>query len=116
SGDGVLPGATVVGGDATNPDLTTRVAAGADAVYFCLNALRAEEFPPLQRAVLAGARAAGARLVVLDNLYADGPPRGQDLVETLAARPTSAKATTRAAMTEELLAAHHAGDVEVAIG
>ena len=65
-----------------------------------------EEFPPLQRGVLAGAASAGARLVVLDNLYAYGPPRGQRLVETMAANPTSAKSATRAAMTEELLAAH----------
>ena len=64
----------MVAGDATDPAFTTRVAAGADVVYFCLNAVNyarwAEEFPPLQRAVLAGAAAAGARLVVLDNLYA----------------------------------------------
>ncbi len=115
-----LPGAEVVGGDATDPAFTTRIAAGADAVYFCLNAMNyarwAEEFPPRQRAVLAGAEAAGARLVVLDNLYAYGPSGGHDLVETMRARPTSTKASTRAAMTEELLAAHHAGRVEVAIG
>lgn len=114
-----LAGAQVVGGDATDPAFTTRVAAGADAVYFCLNAMNyarwAEEFPPLQRAVLAGAEAAGARLVVLDNLYAYGPTT-RDLVETLQARPTSVKASTRAAMTDELLEAHHAGRVEVAIG
>ena len=95
-------------------------AAGADVVYFCLNATHyarwAEEFPPLQRGVLAGAEAAGARLVVLDNLYAYGPTGGRDLVETLPANPTSAKAATRAAMTAELLAAHQAGRVEVAIG
>ena len=59
---------------------------------------------------------AGARLVVLDNLYAYGPPDGQRLVETMAANPTSAKSATRAAMTEELLAAHAAGQVEVVIG
>ena len=52
SGDGVLPGATVVGGDATDPDFTTRVAAGADVVYFCLNALRLR---PLGRGVPAPA-------------------------------------------------------------
>ena len=75
-----------------------------------------EEFPPLQRAVVAAAQAAGARLVVLDNLYAYGPPGGGDLVESLQARPTSAKAATRAAMTTELLDAHQAGDLEVAIG
>jgi nucleoside-diphosphate-sugar epimerase len=120
SGRADLPGVHVLGGDATDPAFTTRVAAGADAVYFCLNAINyarwAEEFPPLQRGVLAGAQAAGARLVVLDNLYAYGPTNGHDLVETLDARPTSIKAVTRAAMTEELLDAHNAGRVEVAIG
>lgn len=115
-----LPGVEVLGGDATDPGFTRQAAAGADVVYFCLNATSyarwAEEFPPLQRAVLAAAGEAGARLVVLENLYAYGPTRGRDLVETLQARPTSAKATTRAAMTEELLAAHRDGRVEVAIG
>ncbi len=120
SGRAAIPGAEVVGGDATDPSFTTAVTAGADVVYFCLNALNygrwEHEFPPLQRAVLTGAAAAGARLVVLDNLYAYGPTQGQDLVETLQARPTSVKAATRAAMTDELLAAHAAGQVEVAIG
>ena len=113
-------GARSVAGDATDPGFTTRVAAGADVVYFCLNAASygrwAEEFPPLQHGVLAGAEAGGARLVVLDNLYAYGPTHGESLAETMAARPTSTKATTRAAMTEELLAAHDVGRVEVAIG
>ncbi len=119
-GAGSLPGARVVGGDATDPRFCSEVSAGADAVYFCLNAMSyerwSEEFPPLQRGVLEGAASAGARLVVLDNLYAYGPPRGQRLVETMAARPTSDKAATRAAMTEELLGAHGAGRVEVVIG
>ena len=119
-GKGDFPGATVVGGDATDPAFTTAVCEGADVVYFCLNAMNyerwTEEFPPLQRGVLAGAAGAGARLVVLDNLYAYGPPEGQRLVETMAANPTSAKSATRAAMTEELLAAHAAGQVEVVIG
>jgi nucleoside-diphosphate-sugar epimerase len=120
SGRGAIPGAQLVAGDATDPSFTTRVTAGADVVYFCLNATNYdrwdEEFPPLQRAVLAGAQAAGARLVVLDNLYAYGPTGGQDLVETIQAQPTSSKAATRAAMTAELLEAHNAGQVEVAIG
>lgn len=120
SGAGRLAGASVVGGDATDPDFTTEVCAGASAAFFCLNAPNyerwTEEFPPLQRGVLAGAAAAGARLVVLDNLYAYGPSRGAALVETMPANPTSAKSATRAAMTEELLAAHRAGQVQVAIG
>ena len=120
SGSGQIPGATLVGGDATDPAFTTRACAGAAVVYFCLNAANYarwdQEFPPLQRGVLAGAGAAGARLVVLDNLYSYGRPRGRDLVETMAAEPTSVKAATRATMTEELLAAHAAGRAEVAIG
>lgn len=120
NGQGEIPGAAVVGGDASDPGFTRRAAAGADIVYFCLNALSydrwAEEFPPLQHAVLAAAEQAGARLVVLENLYSYGPTGGRDLVETLQARPTSAKAATRAAMTDELLRAHQDGRVEVAIG
>jgi uncharacterized protein YbjT (DUF2867 family) len=103
SGLADIDGAEVIAGDATDPTFTTRVTADADAVYFCLNASNygrwAEEFPRLQRGVLAGAQAAGARLVVLDNLYGYGPTHGRDLVETLPAHPTSAKAATRAAMT-----------------
>jgi len=120
NGQGQFPGAQVVGGDATDPSFTNAVSADADVVYFCLNAANYErwneEFPPLQRGVLAGAASAGARLVVLENLYSYGPPQGRDLVETMAANATSKKSATRAAMTEELLRAHDEGEVEVAIG
>jgi nucleoside-diphosphate-sugar epimerase len=119
-GRGTFPGASVVGGDASDTAFTTQVCAGADVVYFCLNAMNydrwAEEFPPLQRGVLAGAANADARLVVLDNLYAYGPPEGRPLVETMVANPTSAKSATRAKMTQELLAAQAAGKVQVVIG
>ena len=120
SGRDEIAGAQIIAGDATDPAFTTRVSTGAGAVYFCLNATNyaqwTSEFPPLQRGVLAGAEAAGARLVVLDNLYAYGPTGGRPLVETMQERPSSAKAATRAAMTAELLQAHAAGRVEVAIG
>lgn len=120
SGRGHLPGARVVAGDATDPSFTTQVCVGAAVVYFCLNAGNysrwEEEFPPLQRAVLTGAASAGARLVVLENLYSYGPPRGRRLVETMPASPTSRKSATRADMTLELLAAHAAGHTSVAIG
>jgi nucleoside-diphosphate-sugar epimerase len=119
-GQGHLPGARIIGGDATDPTFTTATCIGADVVYFCLNAPNYgqwdEQFPPLQRAVLTAATCAGAKLVVLDNLYAYGPPNGKPLTETMAVNPTSTKAATRAAMTEELLRAHAAGQVQVAIG
>ncbi|HYO41149.1 MAG TPA: NAD-dependent epimerase/dehydratase family protein [Nocardioidaceae bacterium] len=120
AGRGDLAGARIVAGDASDADSTTRICAGAHVVYFCLNASNYarwdREFPPLQRGVLTGAARAEARLVVLDNLYSYGPPRGRALVETMAAQPTSTKSRTRAAMTAELQRAHAAGQVEVAIG
>jgi nucleoside-diphosphate-sugar epimerase len=120
NGRGDFPGAQVVAGDATDATFTTAVCQGADVVYFCLNAAHyerwSEEFPPLQRGVLAGAAAAGARLVVLDNLYGYGPANGRPLIETMRAHPTSAKAAIRTVMAEDLLAAHAAGHVEVSIG
>jgi 7,8-dihydropterin-6-yl-methyl-4-(beta-D-ribofuranosyl)aminobenzene 5'-phosphate synthase len=120
SGRQQVAGAINVAGDATNPEFTTAACAGADVVYFCLDAPDygrwPEQFPPLQRGVLAGAAAARARLVVLENLYGYGPVRGQVLHEDLPLGATTAKGRTRAAMTEALLDAHVAGTVEVAIG
>jgi nucleoside-diphosphate-sugar epimerase len=53
---------------------------------------------------------------VLENLYAYGDVHGRVLEESLPAEATSAKGRTREAMTEELLAAHGSGTVEVVIG
>jgi nucleoside-diphosphate-sugar epimerase len=120
SGRTSVAGARNVTGNAPDPLFTTEVCTGADVVHFCLDAPDygrwPEQFPPLQRGVLAGAREARARLVVLENLYAYGDVGGRPLVEDLPLVATSAKARTRAAMTRELLEAHAAGDVEVAIG
>jgi nucleoside-diphosphate-sugar epimerase len=114
-----LTGAETIGGDATDLDFARDVAADADAVYFCLNAPNyhrwASEFPPLQRAVLGAAKAADAKLVVLENLYMYGPSSGP-LHEASPVNPTSAKSRTRAAMSAELLDAHQRGDVRVVIG
>jgi nucleoside-diphosphate-sugar epimerase len=119
TGTPVLTGVETIGGDATNPTFARDVAASAGTVYFCLNAPNyhrwAAEFPPLQRAVLGAAKAAGAKLVVLENLYMYGPSSGP-LRETTPVNPTSAKSRTRAAMSAELLDAHQRGDVRVVIG
>ncbi|MGD9704532.1 MAG: NAD(P)H-binding protein [Acidimicrobiia bacterium] len=113
-------GATNVAGDATDPAFTRAVCGGADVVYFCLDAPDyhrwPEQFPPLQRGVLAGAETAGARLVVLENLYGYGRVDGRELHESLPLAATSAKGRTRAVMTGELLDAHARGSVEIAIG
>jgi nucleoside-diphosphate-sugar epimerase len=120
SGGGDLPGARIVGGDVTDPVFAKEVARDADTVYFCLNAPSyhrwPEEFPPLQDSVLAAATAAGARLVVLENLYGYGPTGGRPMTESTPSRPENAKGATRAAMTRQLFDAHARGDVEVVIG
>jgi nucleoside-diphosphate-sugar epimerase len=119
SGAPSIDGVETIGGDAADLDFTRDVVAGAGTVYFCLNAPNyhrwAEEFPPLQRAVVGAARAADAKLVVLENLYMYGPSDGP-LRETTPVNPTSAKSRTRAGMAADLLDAHQRGEVRVVIG
>ncbi|HET9005888.1 MAG TPA: NAD-dependent epimerase/dehydratase family protein [Actinomycetes bacterium] len=109
----------VLGGDASDPAFTAAAANGAQVVYQTLNPPYhqwVELFPALQASVLAAAQATGARLVSMENVYLYGPPAGQPLTET---RPYSAdtkKGKLRARMARELLAAHEAGNVQVAIG
>ncbi len=115
----VLAGVEVCRGDATDPSVTTQLAAGATVVYSCLNAPYdkwPELLPPLQRGVLAGAARAGAKLVALENLYMYGPTGGAPLTEDLPYAATGRKGRVRAAMAAELLEAHRRGDVRVAIG
>lgn len=112
-------GVEVVPADVTNLEQARAACQGAAVVYNCTNAPYTDwptMFPPLQAGVLAGAISAGAKLVAMDNLYLYGPTHGQPLVETLPYRATGRKGLTRARMAEELLAAHHRGEVEVAIG
>jgi uncharacterized protein YbjT (DUF2867 family) len=64
-------------GDAADPADARRACAGATHVYNCTNPVDyhrwPEEFPPLQRGVLEGAAANGAKLIVMENLYVYGP-------------------------------------------
>jgi nucleoside-diphosphate-sugar epimerase len=109
----------VVGGDARDADFTTGVARGADVVYQTLNPPYAEwtaQFPPLQAGVLAAAEATGARLVSMENVYMYGRPGGRVLTEDCAYEAHTRKGQLRGRMARELLAAHDAGRVEVAIG
>jgi nucleoside-diphosphate-sugar epimerase len=107
------------GADVTDVQATTEAAEGAKVMYQCLNAPYAkwpEMFPPLQRGVLSAAERLGALLVSLENLYGYGPTSGVAMTEDLPLAATTAKGRTRAAMSEELLAARDAGRVHIAIG
>jgi nucleoside-diphosphate-sugar epimerase len=105
--------------DASDPGAATDAAQSASVVYQCLNAPYTnwpEGFPPLQRGVLNAAERNGALLVSLENLYGYGPTGGAPMVEDLPLSAKTAKGRTRAAMTQELLAAADAGRVRIAIG
>jgi nucleoside-diphosphate-sugar epimerase len=109
----------VIGGDATSDEFTAAASVDADVVYFCLNPPYTqwpELFPRLQHAVLTGAAAAGAKLVVMDNLYLYGPTGGKPLREDLPREATTRKGLVRGQMADDLMAAHRAGKVRVAVG
>ena len=73
------------------------------------------DFPPMQAALLAAAEAHDAKLVMADNLYMYGPIEGV-MREDTPPRPVGKKGRLRAQLADELLAAHRAGRVRVAIG
>jgi len=105
--------------DASDPEAATDAASGAAVVYQCLNAPYTnwpERFPPLQRGVLSAAEHQDALLVSLENLYGYGSTGGEPITEDLPLVARTVKGRTRAAMTEELLAAAAAGRVRIAIG
>ena len=109
----------VIGGDAADPRFTVDVTQGAQVIYQTLNPPYprwVEEFPALQAGVLAAAQAQGARLVSMENVYMYGRPAGRPLTETRDYAAHTKKGKLRGRMATELLAAHQAGRVAVAIG
>lgn len=105
--------------DLTDAHAAIDAAEGAAVVYQCLNVPYTrwpELFPPLQRNVLAAAGYADALLVTLENVYGYGPTAGKPMTEDLPLDATTSKGRTRAAMTDELLAAAQGGRVRIAIG
>jgi nucleoside-diphosphate-sugar epimerase len=120
SGAAAVPdGVEVIGGDARDPGFTTAVARGARVVYQTLNPPYdqwTQQFPALQGGVLAAAEAAGARLVSMENVYMYGRPGGRPLTEDREYAAHTKKGTLRGRMARDLLAAHAAGRVQVAIG
>jgi nucleoside-diphosphate-sugar epimerase len=74
-----------------------------------------EEFPAMLERVIDATAAAGAKLVMVDNLYGYGPGAGT-MTEDTPERATDRKGTVRRAMTRTLLDAHRSGRLPVAIG
>lgn len=115
-GDGV----EVMTGDAADPAFCRSAAQGGAAVYHCMNSaydtdLWARFVPLWTNNLIGAAGAAGARLVVLDNLYMYGRP-DTPIDEDTPFAPRSRKGEIRARNSEALFAAHHRGDARVVVG
>ena len=115
-----LAGVEVVAADAADPASTRQACQGATHVYNCVNAPDyhrwPEQFPPLQAGIIEGAAAAGARLIVMENLYMYGPHGGTPMTEDLPMNGTGSRCSTRKQMTIDLFEAHRSGKVRVTSG
>lgn len=119
SGKGAVPsGAELVRGDVTQVEDAIRVCDGAAVVYHCAGAPYGSwrtTLPPVMHGVIAGAAAAGAKLVYGDNLYGYGRVTGA-LTETLPARAAGSNGQLRAQLAETVLAAHQQSKVRATVG
>jgi nucleoside-diphosphate-sugar epimerase len=111
------PAHETVRADVYDRDAAMRAARGAAVVYHCANAPY-HQWPtllgPMYRHIASAAQAAGARLVVLDNVYAVGATGTFD--EETPERPCSRKGRVRKELADELRAMHARGDLSVTIG
>jgi len=119
--DPELDGVQFMRADALDASVAAGAAVGAAAVYHCINVpyfarLWAAELPRIQENLVAAAARAGARLVVLDNLYALGRTGGRPMTEETPFAPCSRKGEVRARLAEALLAARRAGTVRAVTG
>jgi nucleoside-diphosphate-sugar epimerase len=109
-------------GDATDRGFCVAAAAGAAVVYHCMNppsysrAQWARLVPLYMGNLIEAAAAAGARLVVLDNLYMLGRTGGQPMTGDTPMRPCSRKGEIRARAADALFEAHRRGRVQVVTG
>lgn len=113
------PGVEKLAADLTDPVAAEQATAGAAVIYHCVNVayhLQVEVMPKIADAVLSAARAAGARLVVLDTLYPYGTADGERITEQTPWAATSRKGRMRAELDARYLHADRDGDVRVVAG
>ncbi|NJN31025.1 MAG: NAD-dependent epimerase/dehydratase family protein [Synechococcales cyanobacterium RM1_1_8] len=106
----------VVAANAASQEVAIAAAQGATVIYQALNPPYhrwQQEFPALQTATLAAAKATGARYVSIDNLYMYDAT--QPITETSAIAPVSKKGKLRAQMADIVMAAHAQGDIQAAV-
>jgi nucleoside-diphosphate-sugar epimerase len=114
-----LPGGVgAVAADLATPDGARRAVEGAAVVYLAAqppyHRWRAE-LPALVDGVVAAVADQGAKLVMVDNLYAYGPS-AMPLTEATPERATDRKGAVRRAVAASILDAHRAGRIRATIG
>lgn len=115
-----VAGAEFVRADALDAASMDAALRGASVVYDCANPARyhawAAELPPLRRGVRDAAMRAGARLVVLENLYMLGRGQGHPRRPEDPHAPCSGKGELRARLEDELLELGARGELRFAVG
>jgi nucleoside-diphosphate-sugar epimerase len=117
-GAGLPDGVEAVAADIMDPEQARRACDGAAVAYHAAQPSYTswvQEFPAMNSSVAQGAAAASAKLVFADNLYMYAQST-DPLTEDSPLSVTGKKGPLRARMAEELLAAHRAGTLRVAIG
>ncbi len=112
------PGVEAATADLRDPAQLRAALTGATAVVHAAQPAYtrwAQEFPSLTAAIADAAGAAGARLLLADNLYSYGPVDGP-LTEDLPDAATDTKGQVRGRMARDLLQRHDRGELEVVIG
>ena len=95
-----------VAADAADARRLTGLAAGSEVVYNCVNPLYTQWerlWPPLNEAMIAAARAAGAVYAITGNLYVYGPQPGGRMTEGTPMAAVGRKGRVRIRMWEEAL-------------
>ncbi len=115
---GVPESVSVAAGDVFDVNVAKELAQGATHVYQCTNPPYdswPEQFPTLQANTLEAAASAGAKYIVMENVYMYGDTNGQPLREDLPYNAHTKKGKVRAQMAQDVLAAHQSGKVRAAI-
>ncbi|HVN79431.1 MAG TPA: NAD-dependent epimerase/dehydratase family protein [Terriglobia bacterium] len=115
------PGVELLLGDAADPAFCIQAAAGSSTIYHCMNPpyyarVWASLVPRYMDNLILAAARAGARLVVLDNVYMLGRPVGRVLDEETPINPCSRKGEIRARAAERMFEAHRRGDMLATTG
>jgi nucleoside-diphosphate-sugar epimerase len=120
SGKGEVPAsAELVKADVMQASMVAELTQGAAVAYHAANVPYPDQvavLPEMQKSMLDGVAASGAKLIVMDTLYMYGRTHGQPMTEKTPFAATSRKGQMRARLADDYIKAHQEGKVRVALG